>query len=151
MAGELRQVVVDDACSNLDSGKGRVEVLELHAEAFFQIAVTNAHRVELLDTVQHGHHFFFIYIQFADQAGVNRANGGGQHAVGVDGVDHGGGDQPVAVRHRSQVQLPHQVVLQCGAGTVAGSEIAIVIFVVVAAAAGSTGLVVGVDVVPGTV
>ena len=90
----------------------RIALRELHQQAFGQAARAHAERVEALDAVQHGFHLVRFDHKIGAQPLEQRVEGFSQVAVFAYGLDQGHRDGAVARRHRRQVELPKQVVLQ---------------------------------------
>ena len=122
-------------------------LLQLQQQTFGQVPGGDARRVEVL----HEFHDCLDFGDFARQMRRQRPaqflRAGAQHAVVVDAVDDGMGDQPVAVGHRRHIELPVQVVEQRARGAVAFLEAAVVF----GGGLGGGGADRLVDVVPGDV
>jgi len=89
-------------------------LLQLHQQAFLQVAGADAGGFELLQAVQHGHHLiqFDVGIHVLQQAQANIVQVLSDSAVVIGCVNNGQGNEAVHVRKPGQVQLPQQLFTQ---------------------------------------
>ena len=103
------------------------KLVQLDQQTLAQIARSDSGRIELLDTFEHRNDFVFFDFVLGGKSGQDLLERRDQHAVVVDAVDDRARDCEIALRHRRQVQLPQQVILQRLFSSVAFGSVEVVV------------------------
>jgi hypothetical protein len=106
------QMIADEDACELQAWRFRSEYIELHRQAFPQVAAGDTDGIEMLHPVPDR-------FDFLQPDRVQRCERVADHLVGfteitvvIDGFDDRRADRAIARRHRREIQLPQQVIAQ---------------------------------------
>ena len=104
-------MIADNQTGFSDSRRSGGELRKLDQQAIAEIFGGDADRIEALDPLEHGFHFIEANLFIANPF-QNIFHRDGEIAGIVHRVDDRGGNRPVGIGKRRQLNLPHQIILK---------------------------------------